>query len=94
MAAMIPAVQKPVGAAYQQVYREGSTKLSVSSSSAWMHLTAPPRKERDGGRLISFLKAPLTVDNTQAPLPAHLQGQLAKHSLHEDLHYGKVFTPL
>lgn len=68
---------------------------SLSSSSAWMHLTAPPRKgKRGGGRLISFLKAPVTVDNTQAPLPAHLQGQPAEHSLQEDLHYSKVFTPL
>lgn len=27
MAAMIPAVQKQVGAVYQQAYREGSTEL-------------------------------------------------------------------
>lgn len=83
LAAAIPAIQKQAGAASQRAYREGSTGL-VSSSSAWIHLMAPPRKgRRDGDRLISFLKAPLTAGDAQAPLPAHLQGQLGEHSLHE-----------
>lgn len=71
MAAVILATQRQVGASYQQTYRKVALS-SVSSSSAWIHLTAPPQMgRRDGGGLISFLKALLTIDNVQAPLPDH-----------------------
>lgn len=72
------AVQKQVGAMYQQTHSEEVRRSSLAPLS-WFHLTAPPGGKGEMG------KAHLTTDSTRALLRDHIQGQPAEHSLHGDL---------